>query len=178
LSRDPTQGKAGKRADQAGILRSLASVYSSWKSFLINGVFFLAYYLFFYTVITGSNSGFFLLTIPFPLLVLLVLASSILATVAASYLRLPTNRNVLPGLAQSPAGVALGALAASCACSIPLLAPLLYFIGLNAIEVSGVVSFLASYQEDIIVAIVALDALSIYYYLRLISRTGLTRGVP
>jgi len=71
--------------------------------------------------------------------------------------------------------VAVGAIVASCACSIPLIGPVLYFIGLNAIEVSGVISFLASYQEIIIEAIVVLDAVGIIYYLRLMSRSGLAR---
>jgi hypothetical protein len=143
---------------------------------LTNVVFFVVYYLIFYAVILYSNFGYFLLTIPFYLLALLVLASSSLATVAVSYLRLSRRKSTLTGMAQSPIGVALGAFVASCSCSLPLIAPALYFIGLNALEVSGIVSFFASYQEAIIEAVVVLDLLSIYYYLRLIARSGLTRA--
>jgi hypothetical protein len=71
--------------------------------------------------------------------------------------------------------VAVGVVVASCSCSLPLLVPALYFIGLNAVEVSGVISFLASYH---IGAVVLLDVLSIYYYLRLISRAGIAARRP
>ncbi len=166
---------ANERASGSGVLRSFLVLYSSWRTLLTNGVFFAAYYLAFYASILYSNFGFFLLTIPFYLLGLLVLASSTLATVAVSYLRISRRKRTLPGMAQSPIGVALGAFVASCSCSLPLIAPALYFIGLNALEVSGIVSFFASYQEAIVQAMVLLDLLSIYYYLRLISRSGLTR---
>jgi hypothetical protein len=168
-------GKTNGRANQAGVLRSLVVLYSSWTTLLTNGVFFVVYYAIFYLFITDSNFGYFLLTIPFYLLVLLVLASSSLATVAVSYLRLSRRKSTLPGIVQSPIGIGLGALVASCACSLPLLGPALLFIGLNAVEVSGVISFFASYQETILQAIIILDLVSIYYYLRLISRSGPAR---
>ena len=167
--------KANGQAGRAGVLRSFLVLYSSWMTVLTNIVFFVAYYLIFYAAILYSNFGYFLLTIPFYLLALLVLVSSSLATVAVSYLRLSRRKRTFTGMAQSPIGVALGAFVASCSCSLPLIAPALYFIGLNALEVSGIVSFFASYQEAIIEAIVVLDIVSIYYYLRLISRAGVTR---
>jgi len=175
MSGSPPMEKANGRATRAGVLHSFLVLYSSWTTLLTNGAFFAVYYLIFYAVILYSNFGFFLLAIPFYLLALLVLVSSSLATVAVSYLRLSRRKTTLTGMAQSPIGVAVGAFIASCSCSLPLIAPALYFIGLNALEVSGVVSFLASYQETMIQAIVVLDLLSIYYYLRLISRSGLSR---
>jgi hypothetical protein len=168
--------KARMRANEAGILRSLVALYSSWTTLLTNGLLFVAYYALFYEVIVYSNSGYFLLTIPSYLLVLLVLTSSCSATIAVSYLRVSRRRRSIPGVVESPVGVALGALVASCSCSLPLLAPTLYFIGLNAIEVSGVISFLASYQAAIFEAIIAFNLLSIYYYLRLFSRSGMSRS--
>ena len=176
MSESPSMGKASGRASGAGVLHSFVVLYSSWTTLLTNGVFFVVYYVIFYAVIFYSNFGYFLLTIPFYLLALLVLASSTLATVAVSYLRISRRKSTIPGMAQSPIGVALGAFVASCSCSLPLLAPALYFIGLNALEVSGIVSFFAAYQETIIEALVVLDFLSIYYYLRLISRSGLARA--
>jgi hypothetical protein len=167
--------KARGRANEAGALHSLVVLYSSWTTLVTNGLFFAGYYLLFYAAIVYSNSGYFLLTIPYYLLVLFVLASSCSATVAVSYLRISRRRASIAGVAESPIGVALGALVASCACALPLLAPTLYFIGLNAIEVSGVISFLASYQAAIFEAIIAFNLVSIYYYLRLISRSGMTR---
>ncbi len=172
MSADLSQGETRLGRNEVGVLRTLVDLYSSWKTLLTNGIFFAAYYLLFYEMITHSNAGYFLLTIPLSLLVLFVLASSALATVAVFYLRLSLRRRSLPGIAQSPIGVALGAFVAGCSCNLPLLAPVLYFIGMNAVEVSGVISFLAAYQQAIVETIVVIDALSIYYYLRLISRSG------
>ena len=163
-------------ANELGSLRTLARLYSSWKTLLMNAVFFGAYYLLFYEAIVRSNAGYFLLTIPLSLLVLIVLASSIQATVAVSYLRLALRRRSVSGVAQSPIGVALGAFVATCSCNLPLIGPVLYFIGLNSLEVSGVLSFLAAYQQAIVEAIVVIDALSIFYYLRQISRAGFGRA--
>jgi hypothetical protein len=163
------------RANEAGILRSLVVLYSSWTTLLTNGLFFAGYYALFFEAIVNSNSGYFLLTIPYYLLVLLVLTSSCSATIAVSYLRVSRRKRSIPGVVESPVGVALGALVASCSCTLPLLAPALYFIGLNALEVSGVLAFLASYQTVIFEAIVTFNFLSIYYYLRLVSRSGIRR---
>lgn len=166
----------GQGAGGLGVVRTFVSLYSSWQTLATNAVFFAAYYVLFYELILHSNAGYFLLTIPFYLLVLFVLASSALATVAVAYLRISLRKRALPGLAGSPIGVAVGTFVVSCSCNLPLLAPLMYFVGLNAVEVSGVESFLAAYQESIVYAIVVLDAVSIYYYVRQISRSGLARG--
>jgi len=155
-----------------GVLRTLITLYSSWKTLLTNVFFFGAYYLLFYELILHTNGGYFLLTIPFSLLILIVFASSVQATVAVAYLRLALRRRSVAGVAQSPVGVALGAFVATCSCNLPLLGPVMYFIGLNSLEVSGVLSFLAAYQEDIVEAIVVIDVLSVYYYLRQIARAG------
>lgn len=160
-----------------GAWRAFLDLYSSWKTLLMNAVFFAAYYALFYEVILRSNSGFFLPIIPTWLLFLFVLASSALATVAVSYLGVSIRRRGVPGVAGSPIGVVVGAFVASCSCNLPLLAPLMYFIGLNTLEVSGVISFLAAYQDAIVESIIVLDLVSIYYYLRQISRSGRTKAV-
>jgi len=172
MSADLSLARKRRGANGLGFLRTFASLFSSWKTLLTNAIFFLAYYLLFYELIVRSNAGFFLLTIPYSLLVGLVLASSMQATVAVSYLRLALRRRSLTGVAQSPIGVALGAFVATCSCNLPILGPLLYFIGLNSLEVSGILSFLAAYQQAIVEAIVVVDVLSIVYYLRQISRSG------
>jgi len=180
MSLDLSLRKKRRGANEPAFLRTFVSLYSSWRALLMNAVFFAAYYLLFYELIVRSNAGFFLLTIPYSLLVLIVLASSMQATVAVFYLRLALRRRSITGVAQSPIGVALGAFVASCSCNLPLIGPLLYFIGLNSLEVSGVLSFLAAYQQAIVEAIVLVDALSIVYYLRQISRSGFgrARAVP
>lgn len=176
MSRGPSPGEAGRARFGDGVLHAFFALYSSWKTLLTNAVFFAAYYLLFYELIVHTNGGYFLLTIPYSLLVLIVLASSAQATVAIAYLRLALRRRSLIGVAQSPVGVALGAFVATCSCNLPLLGPLMYFIGLNSLEVSGVLSFLAAYQELIVEAIVVVNALSVYYYLRQIARSGFGQG--
>jgi hypothetical protein len=163
------------RANSVGILQSLVFLYSSWTTLLTNVVLFVGYYLFFYEVMSYSNLGLFLITIPYYLLVVLVFVSSCSATVALSFLRISRRRKSIAGMAESSIGVAVGAFVASCSCSLPLLAPVLYFIGLNAIEVSGVISFLASYQTDILGVIILINTVAIYYYLRLVSQSGIIR---
>ena len=171
---NPTTRARG--ADGPRFLRTFVSLYSSWKTLPTNAVFFLAYYFFFYELVVSSNQGFFLLTIPYALFVLLVLASSVQATVALSYLTLAFRRRSLTGVVQSPVAVALGAFVATCTCNLPVLAPLLYFIGLNSLEVSGIFSYLTAYHEPIVEAIILVDLLSVVYYLRQISRSGFARA--
>ncbi|MDA4133685.1 MAG: hypothetical protein OK454_11275 [Thaumarchaeota archaeon] len=172
MSKNVSGGAQHRHLARGGVVGALIALYSSWKTLALNAALFVAYYLFIYYVILYSNFGFFLLTIPLSLLILLVLASSALATIAISYIRSTLRRRGVLGVAQSPAGMALGALAASCACSLPLVAPVLYFVGLNAIQVSGVISFFASYQQNLVEAVIVLDVLSAYYYLRLIAKSG------
>jgi hypothetical protein len=177
MSGEPTVGTRA-RPNEAGIIRSLVALYSSWTTLLTNALLFAAYYVVFYEVIVYSNSGYFILAVPSYLLALLVFSSSFSATVAISYLKISRRRRSIPGVMESPVGVAVGAFVASCSCTIPLIAPALYFVGLNALEVSGVISFLASFQTAIFEAIIAFNLLSIYYYLRLVSRSGLGRTAP
>lgn len=169
---------ATARPPHVGAARGFLVLYASWKTLVTNAIFFVVYYAAFYEAIVRSNSGFFVLAVPYYLFVLLILASSVLATVALRYAVLYRRRRMLEGLAQSPISLGLGAIVASCACALPLVAPVLYFLGLNALEVSGVISFLAAYQGTIIAGIVLLDLLAVYYYLWLISRSGLSLGRP
>lgn len=168
---------AGARA-RSSFLITLAAIYRSWKVLVTNVLLFAAYYAVFYETITRSNAGYFLITIPYYLFVLLVLSSSVLATVALSYLSLSKKSRSLPGVVQSPLSLAVGAVVASCSCSIPLLGPVLLFLGANALQVSGVISYLALYQEQIIVAVVVLDLAAVFYYIRTLSKSGLLLAKP
>ena len=153
-------------------LHSLVSLYSSSRTIVINSLFLVVYSLFFYLVIRYSNFGYFLLTIPLALLLLFVASSSVLATVAVRFIWLSAARRRFLALAPSPTALVVGSVVASCACNIPVLGPVLYFLGLNALAVSSVISFIAQYQVYIVSAIVLVNAASTYYYLRLISRMG------
>ena len=65
-----------------------------------------------------------------------------------------------------------GTAVVSCACSAPLLAPLFYFVGMNSLGVSSVISSLAQLQEPLVLGMIALNALSVLYYLKLIGASG------
>jgi len=151
-------------------LRSLVALYSSAGTITLNFLLLVVYYSIFYLLIQYSNFGYFLLTIPFALLLLFVASSSVLATVAVRFILISARKRRLLALTPSPVAFIVGSVVASCACNIPLLAPLLYLLGLNALAVSGVLSFLAQFQGYVISAIVIVNAASTYYYLRLISR--------
>jgi len=148
----------------------LVAVYSSVPTIILNLSLLAVYYSIFYLLIRYSNFGYFLLTIPLSLLLLFVASSSVLTTVAVRFFLLSAKRRRLLALAPSPIAFIVGSVVASCACNIPLLAPVLYLLGLNALAVSGVLSFLAQFQVYIISSLVIVNAASTYYYLRLISR--------
>ena len=63
--------------------------------------------------------------------------------------------------------VAVGTMVVSCACEAPILAPLLYFLGMNSLGVSAVISSLAKYQGPLVLVMTGLNAISSLYYLRL-----------
>ena len=148
----------------------MVAVYSSVPTIILNLSLLAVYYSIFYLLIRYSNFGYFLLTIPLSLLLLFVASSSVLTTVAVRFFLLSAKRRRLLALAPSPIAFIVGSVVASCACNIPLLAPVLYLLGLNALAVSGVLSFLAQFQVYIISSLVIVNAASTYYYLRLISR--------
>ncbi len=80
------------------------------------------------------------------------------------------------GGASSAMSVAGATTIASCTCSLPNVAPLLYFLGENALAVSKVISAIARYQTILVSVIVMIDVGLIYLYLVLISRCQLIFG--
>ena len=130
---------------------------------------FAFYWAVFFELIKYAGKGFFLVTVPLEMLVLFVVSSAVLSTVSIAYLRSArrTRKGVI-GAAQSPLSVALGTVVVSCACELPFVAPLLYFLGMNSLGVSAVISSIAQVQEPMVLAMTALNAVSSLYYLRLI----------
>ena len=96
---------------------------------------------------------------------LLILSSSILLVIATFIIRSTSKPSGYAGGAYSIIINLLGSLFVSCGCQAPLLATLLYFIGLNAVEVSFLYSFFASYNAFILLAFIIINILLIYYYL-------------
>lgn len=169
-----SQGKP-KRADS---FRALRDVYSSKVNILVNLIALLVYYAIFYLGIKLSNSGIFLVTIPGYLLYSFLITSSILFTVGFHYFRTSMRkRQIMMAGTTSALGVMVGTIVASCTCSVPLVAPLLYFLGVNAVGVGFVISTIADFQTQLIIGIILADVFLIYLYLRQLSRfTGVDKA--
>jgi len=154
---------------QGNVAWTFARVFSSPWTLATEAVVFAIYWFVFYDLVRYASSGFFLVEVPVWLLVVFVFSSSVLATLAITYLRAATRkRRSALGMAQSPIMVAAGTAVVTCACNIPLLGPFLYFIGMNSVGVSVVISEVARIQEPLVTAMIAVNALTAVYYLRLI----------
>ena len=140
---------------------------------------FAAYWLVFFELIKYAGRGFFLVTVPLPLLIAFIISSALLSTLSVAYLRSAyRKRRGVIAAAQSPIAVAVGTVVVSCACEIPFLAPLLYFLGMGSLGVSAVVSYLAQVQEPLIVVLTVLNVVSAVYYLRLIGASSVNVSPP
>lgn len=156
-------------AQNGNIARTFARLFSSPGTIAIAVVISVGYWIVFYELIRYAGQGYFLVSVPLPLLVIFVLSSSVLATISIAYIRLAARKSRgAVGVAQSPLMVAAGTAVVTCACNIPLLGPLLYSVGLNSLAVSTVLSSLARFQEPLVLAMMVLNALSACYYLKLI----------
>jgi len=100
---------------------------------------------------------------------LLIVSASILLAIA-TFIISRSKPSGYAGGAFSFIASLLGSLFVSCSCQAPLLATLLYFIGLNAVEVSFLYTFLASYNAFILLAFIIVNILLIYYYLGIASQ--------
>lgn len=135
----------------------------------LSAVLFALYWAVFFELIKYAGKGYFLVTVPLQLLVLFVVSSAILSTLSIAYLRTAARKSKgVVAAAQSPLTVAVGTVVVSCACELPFVAPLLYFLGMNSLGVSAVISSLAQVQEPLVIAMTALNAVSSLYYLGLI----------
>jgi len=163
------------------IARTFARLFSSPRTLATCAVLSGFYWVVFYELVRYAGEGYFLVAAPLPLLVIFVLSSSVLATISIAYLRLAARRRRgAIGVAQSPLMVAAGTVVVSCACNVPLLAPLLYSIGMNSLSVSAVISSLARFQEPLVLAMTGLNAVSACYYLNLLGavQSGAERVPP
>ncbi len=131
----------------------------------------LIYFLIFYNLIIASNYGIFLVTVPIYLVYAMIATAGILLSLGAFSIStaLLSRASGLGGGAFSAILPTVGGLVATCACSYSILASLLAFAGINAFEVSGIVSGIALYQLWIMSAIVALNLIMIFYYSGLVA---------
>ncbi|MEM3839416.1 MAG: hypothetical protein QXF01_02455 [Candidatus Micrarchaeaceae archaeon] len=126
----------------------------------------LIYFLVVYSLITASNLGIFLTTVPIYLIYLMVGSAGVL--LGLSVLSVKTaliGRAYAAGEGILSAVLpAAGGLVATCACSYSVLAAALAVAGINAFEISGIVSWISLYQSWLILAIIAVNVLLIFYY--------------
>jgi len=149
----------------------LIFVYSQPIYWIVGGTSVAAYYALFYSIIVYSNLGVFFVTVPITSLVLLISTSSVLMSLGVAYARLGRHvgRVGYTGAAGS-ATVVAGGVAASCSCVAPLVAPLLYLIGFNALEVSGFLTLVQSLQLALFSAFTGLNLLATLILLRAFAR--------
>ena len=126
----------------------------------------LAYFLVFYRLIIASNYGIFLVTIPIYLVYIMVASAGLLLALGAFSIKTAILGRIsaVGESAFSAILPTIGGLVATCACSYSVLAALLAFLGINAFEISGVVSSIALYQIWLMIAIIAINLAMIFYY--------------
>ncbi len=124
------------------------------------------FYYIFYTLITMSNEGAYLLLIPTFLVYLLMAMSGMMFSISLYIMA----RSLLTRSSRLQGGVAgvllpsVGGLIASCGCSFSVLASILIFLGINTFDAVGLVSAISAYQLPLMVFLIAMDAAMIYYY--------------
>jgi len=127
-------------------------------------------YTLIYLAIISTNKFIILSGLLEVLIGLLILSSSILLVIATFIIKNASKPSGYAGGAYSVIVSLLGSLFVSCGCQAPLLATLLYFIGLNAVEASYLYSFFASYNAFILLAFIIINIFLIYYYLGMASQ--------
>jgi hypothetical protein len=160
-----SSGKVSKTSLLKGILSS--------PIFLI--LFILAsigYYFLIKYIITLSNQGLALVTVPVVMLYLVSVSAGLLLTISIYSVNLSLKYSVR-GVSEGGASVIttfLGSLVSSCGCSAPILGEILYALGANAIGVSGALSFVSSNQYLLLGIIVLINLGLIYYSLSRLSQ--------
>jgi hypothetical protein len=156
-------------------LKALAMIYRSPKYMVLTIASAALYYLLFNYFVSLDNHGIVIYSEPVYLVYSLAITAAVLLTITVYSLTLRLRRRAQ---ASSSAGLlasistVVGGCITGCACQAPILYNLLYFVGLNAFEASGIVSTLLAYDFDINVALIALNLLVAYRLLSKVSRVG------
>lgn len=106
------------------------------------------------------------------LVYLLSLSASLLLTMTVYAFSLRIREGVRAGPVRGLFGsisAAVGGSVAGCACQAPILYNLLYFLGMNAFEASGLVTLAATYQTELNVLLILLNILMTYSILSKVS---------
>lgn len=143
------------------------AVSKTWKYFGLCMLLFFVYYLSFRYLISSSNGGLVLIAVPIYLVYALISTASILFTLSvysliSSFPR--TGRNGAPPGIFSAFSVFVGGVSAGCACQAPILYGMLYFLGLNSLEASGLVTSFADHENAIMEAMIAVNLILIVLF--------------
>lgn len=153
-----------------------------WKYLAIFVATLLVYDLFFHYMITTSDYGIFLVTVPLYLIYLLIVSAALLVTLgvySASMIRYrSTKRGVSSGF-YGTFSVLVGGISAGCACQAPILYGVLYFVGLNSLEASSFVTIFSSHEKSILEILILLNILLIFAFsLRIQERMKKRNSTP
>lgn len=152
-------------------IETLRALYRSQSVVLITAAGGVIYYLLIQYLVRASNYGIFLITVPAPLLYLLILSSAVLLAISIYSITLSLNT-----LESSEVGVLgivttfAGGMVASCGCSAPILASVLYFFALNTATVSTFTSAVGNNQTTLIILLVFFNLAVSYYHISKLSK--------
>lgn len=160
-----------EKARRSNRLLILREILTSPAYLILLIIFGVLYYFFIKYIVTVSSQGIFLVTIPTYLLYVLSASSALLLTVSAYSIHLSYKYSFL-GIEDGAASAVttfIGGLVTSCGCSAPLLAVILYGIGVNAIGVSSAMTFIAVNQYWFLGVVVLANLVLMYYSLGKVS---------
>ena len=160
-----TESKISRLAVLKSIFTRPAYIFAAFASAII-------YYYIFYYVIIRSNSGLFFITVPAYLVYTLIASAAILLTIGvySIHLSLKATKPIY-GSAAGSATAVIGSVVASCGCTEPIFATILYTFGFNSIAVSSFISTVSRYQSTILMLFILLNLILIYRYTTALSRS-------
>ncbi len=132
------------------------------------------YYELFHYMITSSNEGIFLVTVPLYMVYALILTAAVLLTTSIY----AVGKSLRIKYAGAEGGIlsiftsSVGGLVVGCSCYAPIFSSVLYAVGFGTLQVSSAISFLGAYQEWFVVLFIAANLIFIYYQLGRIIRIG------
>jgi hypothetical protein len=146
-------------------LKGLWRVYNSWKSWILTAAIALVYYLLFRYLVTLSNHGILFLSVPAYLIYALDILASILITSGIYSIVRTTGKRRVSGSSSgfvSAASILAAGISVGCACQAPILYSILYLVGLNSIEASGIVVTIVDYNIEILWLLVLINLIMIF----------------
>jgi hypothetical protein len=153
---------------RAGVLKR---VFTSPRYVLVAAAAAAVYYLLFFYLTDLGPGGLPFATAPVPLVYALIASSAVLVALSA-YAVVESLRPISGGIegTVSVCTASFGCMIAGCGCYAPAVSGILYFAGLGAVQVSGVIALLGNYQAWLMALLIIINVAFIYY------QTGRTAG--